>query len=91
MAGFRAFAGSPHLPIWPFERAKLPKVSGLCEKYSRFQETMAGDLVRSLLPPEVGSAKKARVNSGVIRLGGAYSGHSTGQLISGREIAECLK
>jgi hypothetical protein len=58
----------------------LRKVSAQRREYSHFRETGAGDLVRSRLPPEVGSAKKARVNSGVIRLGGAYSAHSTGNL-----------
>src|SRR6516225_7697916 len=58
-AGFREFTLGLHLPIWPFWTGKSPKVSGRSRKYSRFQETAAGDLVRSRLPPEGGSGAAA--------------------------------
>ena len=40
-------------PISRFQSAKLPKVSGPIREYSRFQETAAGDLVRSRLSAAV--------------------------------------
>ena len=43
------------LPFRLFGGAKSPKVSGRFRKYSRFQETTAGDLVRTPLPGEGGS------------------------------------
>jgi hypothetical protein len=36
-------------------RFQSPKVSGLIGEYSRFRETVAGDLVRSRLPQKAGS------------------------------------
>jgi hypothetical protein len=51
MAGFRAFAGSVQLPILRFWPVNSPKVSGPIRQYSHFGETLAGDLVRSRLPP----------------------------------------
>jgi hypothetical protein len=50
-AGFRTFDSGLHAPISPFSAVELPKVSGPPVKYSRFKETIAGDLVRSRLPP----------------------------------------
>ena len=54
-AGFRARAPSLYLPIWAFWVAKSSKVSAQMREYSRFEETMVGDLVRSPLEGEVGS------------------------------------
>jgi hypothetical protein len=56
MAGFRAPAMSLHVPNPRFGRCKLPEVSAQHREYSRFDETEAGDLVRSPLPTEDGSA-----------------------------------
>jgi hypothetical protein len=56
MTGFRAFAVSLHPLISRFGSAKLPNVSARLREYSHFVETAAGDLVRSRLPPEVGSS-----------------------------------
>ena len=56
IAGFRGLAFGLYLPIWPFWSATSPKVSAQLRKYSRFPETVAGDLVRSRLQGEAGSA-----------------------------------
>jgi hypothetical protein len=52
-SGLLPLAGSLQTLVPPFSAAKLPKVSGQSCEYSRFRETVAGDFVRSRLPPFV--------------------------------------
>jgi len=54
-SGLLYLASGLETPVSPFWRAKSPKVSGRFRKYSRFQETAAGDLVRTPLLGEGGS------------------------------------
>jgi len=56
LAGFHALEAGLHLPIWRLWSAKSPRVSARLRRYSHFRETAAGDLVRSRLPGEAGSA-----------------------------------
>jgi hypothetical protein len=50
-----------HVPVWLFWTAKLPKVSSRLREYSRFQETIDGDLVRYGLPPEGASFVRSEI------------------------------
>ena len=53
-ADFCALARSLQTLVPPFSAAELPKISGRFCEYSRFRETVAGDFVRSRLPPGAG-------------------------------------
>ena len=75
-SGLLYLASGLETPVSPFWRAKSPKVSGRFRKYSRFQETAAGDLVRTPLLGEGGSCAG---NPPLFRLKVC---HGRGQLIS---------
>src|SRR5262249_24874965 len=67
-----------HAPIFLFRGAELPKVSGSTREYSRSEETMAGDLVRSRLEGDRGTADAERSISFRISVGSPlhFSTHS---------------
>jgi hypothetical protein len=66
-SGFLHLASGLETPISPFWRAKSPKVSGRFLKYSRFQETTAGDLIRTPLPGEGGVTPGINLSISLVR------------------------